>query len=64
MFRSTYAANDFDVIRAALERMRDEATPRCPLIASQTLHFCLRSASRCNSTCPYEQDWIGPEENV
>ena len=64
MFRSSYAANDFDVIRAALERMRDEAIPRCPVIPARSLRACLRSPSRCSSNCPHEQEWIGPEENV
>ena len=63
--RSTYAADDFDVIRTALVRIRDEATPRCPMNdTTRSLHACLRSPSRCPENCPHYTDWIGPEEKM
>jgi hypothetical protein len=58
----TPAADQFDVIRARIAEIRDAETARCPQSASRTLHDCLRNASRCGESCPFYNDWIGPQK--
>jgi hypothetical protein len=55
------AADDVDAIYAAIQRVREEAVPMCPIAETRRLYDCLRSPARCGVTCPHKDDWIGPE---
>ncbi len=54
------AIDDFDVIRANIQRIRAESVPHCPANAGRLLYDCLRSPAQCPLECPHRADWIGP----
>lgn len=58
---STFAADSFDEIRAARDKIRAEAVPQCPVNAGMTLFNCLRSSTKCGEKCPLKEEWIGPD---
>ena len=55
------AADDYDIIRTAMIRIRDDAIPKCPVAEGRRLYECLRSVARCGVSCPHKDDWIGPD---
>ena len=51
---------DADAIAKRVREIAAERDLRCPRFSPRSLYECLTSPQRCNSSCPYHDDWIGP----
>lgn len=60
--RRLYASEDWDSISLRIAQIREYERPACPIRPHSTLHDCLRTAARCQGTCPHRDDWVGPNE--
>lgn len=55
------AADDFEMIRKRMSELAEERMPMCPTYPAHQLHNCLRTPVKCPPSCPYVNDWTGPE---
>jgi hypothetical protein len=61
---SSPMADSFDSIRTRMAEIRAAEVQFCPLNTLRTLFNCLRSLARCPESCPYRNDWMGPQSDV